>query len=232
LVAGSVAAGLVIALGAGSAQAAAPNALVYACFSKKQANGISAGYARIADAKGSPLKAGSSCRRDEFSTKMFWNAKGETGASGPKGDTGATGPKGDTGATGAKGDTGPKGDPGIGGAAGLAGIEVVSVSEPASGYNGTAGKIATATCPSGKVVIGGGGGHTFPPPNPNPPPPTVPPTPDPLAPASPQDLALVSSEPGTLVNGKPTSWTVRSSEIRQGGIYSLHATAICATAAP
>lgn len=232
LVAGTAAAGLVAALGAAPAHTAAPDGLIYACISKKT-KGLSAGYTRIADSKGAPLKAASPCRKNEFSTKVFWNARGpagETGAVGPKGDPGPKGDKGDTGPQGPAGSgAGVKGDKGDPGTPGVSGLEVVTASNPAAGtYNGTAGKIAIATCPAGKFVVGGGGGHAFPGPNPNPPPPTTPPTPDPLAPASPFDLALSSSEPSAVVSGKPTAWRVQSSEIRQGGIYAVTATAICA----
>jgi hypothetical protein len=34
------------------------------------------------------------------------------------------------------------------------------------------------------------------------------------------------------VNGKPTAWKVRVSEIRQGGIYAIHAWAVCANVEP
>jgi hypothetical protein len=205
--------------------------MVYACISKKQANGISAGYARIAGPTGKPLKASSSCRRDEFSTKVFWNAKGPSGAAGAKGDTGAAGTKGDTGATGATGPTGATGATGAAGAPGspgLSGLQVVTTrvpaanGNPAADWNGANGKIAIATCPAGKYVVGGGVGETYPALDP-----ALPPT-DPSQPASPLTLAVASSEPTTLVNGKPTEWRAQVVEIVNGGRYAIVATAICA----
>ena len=112
--------------------------------------------------------------------------KGETGAAGPKGDTGATGPKGDAGATGPKGDTGavgPKGDAGasgpqgptgeagspgaigpmgpigpqgIQGMPGVSGYEVVFTPFTSFTVNGNQTVALNATCPAGKVAIGGG----------------------------------------------------------------------------
>jgi len=65
---------------------------------------------------------------------------------GPKGDPGAPGPKGD------KGDTGPKGDPGLPGVSGYQQVVVHKQIDP----NFSVFTEAQATCPAGKVVIGGG----------------------------------------------------------------------------
>jgi hypothetical protein len=123
---------------------------------------------------------GLSCATGE--TRLTWNQKGDTGATGAKGDTGATGAKGDTGnvgpigATGAKGDTGnvgpigatgAKGDTGdagpIGasgatgatGAAGPAGVPGLKGDKGDKGDNGDTG----ATGPAGPA--GSGGAVTF-----------------------------------------------------------------------
>jgi hypothetical protein len=73
--------------------------------------------------------------------------RGATGPAGPTGPIGATGPTGLTGPRGATGPTGATGAPG------LTGYQVVtaSVSTPAGAFGGI-----QATCPSGKVPLGGG----------------------------------------------------------------------------
>lgn len=75
-------------------------------------------------------------------------ATGAAGAAGPAGATGATGPAGSTGATGATGPTGPTGATGLSGYERVQGA-VVNTTPLAS-------NTATATCPAGKVVVGGG----------------------------------------------------------------------------
>jgi hypothetical protein len=76
---------------------------------------------------------------------MSWNQKG---AAGPQGDTGASGPQGATGATGA---TGPQGVPGPEGA-----LTITTVTAGTPIFNGSNQPSATATCPAGTVVTGGG----------------------------------------------------------------------------
>jgi hypothetical protein len=66
------------------------------------------------------------------------------GPKGDKGDSGAPGPQGDAGA---RGEPGPKGDPGF------SGREVKIVQ---SGESSTDSKFVFASCPAGKVIIGGG----------------------------------------------------------------------------
>jgi len=75
----------------------------------------------------------SSCKSNE--TDIAWNQQGV------KGDTGATGA---VGATGPTGETGQQGIPGVSG-------RVVITSQPQGG-----GHAATAECPAGKSVLGGG----------------------------------------------------------------------------
>jgi Collagen triple helix repeat (20 copies) len=79
---------------------------------------------------------------------------GAVGPQGPKGDKGDKGDKGPKGDKGSKGDKGDKGDPGP---ASIPGYEVVQGPTTSLAANSLA--IATATCPSGKKVIGGGGHH-------------------------------------------------------------------------
>lgn len=85
--------------------------------------------------------------------------KGDTGAQGPKGDkgnTGAQGPKGDKGDTGAQGPKGDKGDTGAQGSPGISGYIIVA-QQRTDTVKGWDWRGITATCPSGKKVIGGGG---------------------------------------------------------------------------
>jgi hypothetical protein len=79
-------------------------------------------------------------------------ARGPAGITGPQGPAGigAPGPTGPQGAPGAQGAPGTQGIQGVQGAPGLAGVQyVVEVGVPGEGS-------ATATCPDGKYVIGGG----------------------------------------------------------------------------
>jgi hypothetical protein len=87
------------------------------------------------------------------------------GVQGPKGDTGATGPPGPQGLKGDTGATGPAGPQGVQGPAGasgsVSGVQIIeatttSSSSPVFGTTAT----ATATCPSGKILLGGGGSLT------------------------------------------------------------------------
>ena len=76
--------------------------------------------------------------------------KGGTGSQGIQGIQGLQGPKGDTGAQGIQGPKGDKGDPG---SSGVSGYLLMSASKTCGP---TVTCTATATCPSGKVVLGGG----------------------------------------------------------------------------
>ena len=96
---------------------------------------------------------------------------GSTGPAGPAGPTGATGATGATGPTGPRGPAGPSGPTGPKGATGATGpagvANVQRVVGPESAFNTTKQKQAQATCPIGKVAVGGGytvrgGGGTSP----------------------------------------------------------------------
>ncbi len=92
------------------------------------------------------------CRPEE--TGVQWNQQGPpgpVGAPGPQGPIGPTGPAGPPGPQGAQGPAGPQGPAG-----GLAGRVVVSTefTVPHSTFEFT--YVATALCPTGKVVLGGG----------------------------------------------------------------------------
>jgi Collagen triple helix repeat (20 copies) len=76
-------------------------------------------------------------------------AQGQTGPQGPAGPTGATGPQGPAGPTGATGPQGP-----VGPAAATGYQQVVGT---ATATNSTSPETATASCPAGKIVVGGGG---------------------------------------------------------------------------
>lgn len=84
---------------------------------------------------------------------------GDTGPQGPQGETGPTGPQGTTGAQGpqgAAGPQGPRGEQGIQGQTGLAAWERIESICTSSGSSVT----CTATCSSGKKVLGGGASNT------------------------------------------------------------------------
>jgi hypothetical protein len=72
------------------------------------------------------------------------------GPQGPRGDTGAPGPKGDPGATGPQGVQGERGLPGV------SGYEQITVDKQTN-PDVSIFTFATATCPIGKVAVGGGG---------------------------------------------------------------------------
>jgi len=82
-----------------------------------------------------------------------WGAVGARGPAGPAGANGATGPQGPGGPAGAKGDKGDKGDTGATGPPGVSGLVRVTAG---SAFDNVNGKSATATCPTGKRVVGSG----------------------------------------------------------------------------
>ena len=85
---------------------------------------------------------------------------GPTGPAGAQGPAGAMGPAGATGPAGAAGPAGPEGPQGIQGLTGppggVAGAALVTVRVPASGFDTTSPKVATALCGVGETVLGGG----------------------------------------------------------------------------
>jgi hypothetical protein len=92
-------------------------------------------------------------------------SQGAAGPAGPRGFPGATGPQGPVGpagaagAKGAAGTPGPAGPAGAKGASGVASSSVVQGTAVTSIADPTAGTItsATASCPAGRVLLGGGG---------------------------------------------------------------------------
>ena len=95
-------------------------------------------------------------------------AKGDTGATGPEGPAGSSGPAGPTGPTGPQGlqgvqglqgPQGPQGFPGMPGVNGVSGWELVWALTPSTGGTSVAPFTifpASASCPGGKLPIGGG----------------------------------------------------------------------------
>lgn len=80
---------------------------------------------------------------------------GPVGAAGPKGDAGPQGMVGPQGAAGVQGPAGPAGPPGsLVGSGTLSGFERVKQRYDLKGAFGT--EFLTATCPQGKIAIGGG----------------------------------------------------------------------------
>jgi hypothetical protein len=146
-----IAVGLAIATGAVASVAAGAipdsSGVIHSCYAQR------GGYVRVIDSATSHCKSGE--------TGLNWNKTGPAGPQGPTGATGPAGPKGATGATGpagpkgATGDTGPAGPQGPAGPAG--GLSLVQVVDgdtlPAPAGHNTP---AEATCPTGKVVTGGG----------------------------------------------------------------------------
>ena len=148
----------ILALSGGLVYAAIPSSdgLIHACYQ------TATGQLRVIDAA-----AGQTCRDNERT--ISWSEQGPQGDQGPeglKGDTGLTGatgpqgPQGDTGATGATGPQGPQGATGATGATGpqgpaggVSGYEIVSVTVERSASPFSS---ATAACPDGKSVLGGG----------------------------------------------------------------------------
>ncbi len=113
---------------------------------------------------------------------------------GPAGDRGAQGP------TGPQGPIGPQGLQGVPGGPGISGYEIVTSESP---FSSDPGRGATADCPTGKVVIGGGG-RVF---------------------GSVDGIALFASDPS--MDG--SSWSAEAREIvSNAGDWSVMALAICA----
>ena len=104
-------------------------------------------------------------------------------------------PAGPAGPAGQQGPAGPQGAPG------LAGLEIVSAESPSSS---DASRQVEATCPAGKVVVGGGA-HIW---------------------NAPGDVALDESYPAGTSKWRATAWEVNAT----GANWHLMAYAICAAA--
>jgi hypothetical protein len=111
--------------------------------------------------------------------------QGLPGPAGPQGPIGPTGAAGARGATGPVGPAGPAGPAGTKGASGVASSSVVegtavgSIADPSTGTTTT----ATASCPAGRVLLGGGGQVTD------------------VAPGAGSKAAASSSTTGTAITG-------------------------------
>lgn len=81
--------------------------------------------------------------------EVSWTEGGE-GPPGPQGEQGPPGPQGEQGPPGPQGEQGPTGPPGI------SGYEIVEVEQTITMAPGDPGVFVTATCPSGKKILGGG----------------------------------------------------------------------------
>ena len=127
-------------------------------------------------------------------------ADGLNGLDGADGADGADGPAGPQGAIGPAGVAGPVGPTGPVGPAAVSGYEVVSAVATNNGSTMT----QTATCPTGKKVLGGGANTTN------------------------NNLHIVGSAPSGTLN--QTAWTATADRIAQvgGSQYTLTVYAICA----
>ena len=98
-------------------------------------------------------------------SKISWSSKGQRGSEGLPGPIGLVGPTGAAGAGGSKGATGPTGTAGAKGATGNTGptevTRVAGAEVTVTGIVGTLSGEATATCPTGSTVVGGGASTKF-----------------------------------------------------------------------
>jgi hypothetical protein len=83
-------------------------------------------------------------------------ADGADGQAGATGSTGATGAQGIQGVQGERGPTGPEGPRGFQGVQGAPGVSALERVEATVNYVNAEYHTATATCPAGKKIIGGG----------------------------------------------------------------------------
>ena len=117
------------------------------------------------------------------------------------------GQKGDKGEKGDKGDKGAKGDKGDAGPPGLSERAVVSAM---SGINSESSRLVQATCPAGKVAVGGGGVAV------------------PVITGSNAPIAVTRTSPFG-----PTGWIVTAQEMSAfGGNWWIQAHVVCAKVAP
>jgi len=105
-----------------------------------------------AKAKGGSIKPGAPLKlREQCAAKEVQVDAADVGLQGPQGEPGAQGEQGSQGLQGETGETGAAGAPG------LAGVEIVEAFG-ATVITSPDNSSATASCPEGKVVIGGGVG--------------------------------------------------------------------------
>jgi hypothetical protein len=132
---------------------------------------------------------------------------GPQGVPGPQGPIGPQGPQGPPG-TGAQGPQGPEGPVGPQGPPGtVTGFELVNVSSPTGG---AASYTATAFCPAGKLLVGGGYGIS-----------DVPGT-----------FMVMASGPDHPVGAPSVGWTVIARRTDGTVDWSVEAKALCAAATP
>ncbi len=128
---------------------------------------------------------------------------------GQVGDDGAQGIQGTQGAPGSTGPQGPVGIQGVPGVTGPAGVSELQIVPGIASADTSALRTVVATCPSGKVAVGGGYETS-----------NV---------SSASNIAIFNSYPSS-----PTEWTASGTTIVVGGdtSYSLTAYVICATSTP
>jgi len=133
----------VAAVGAGTAYATIPdgNGVIHACYQR------SGGSLRVIDS------SVTNCGSKE--TSLNWNVQGAQGPQGPAGPPGPAGPAGTPGAEGPPGPQGPEGPQGAAGPPGP-GVSQYEVATGIAFLQPGTGDTATASCPTGKKVLGGG----------------------------------------------------------------------------
>jgi Collagen triple helix repeat (20 copies) len=186
-----VLAALLVALG-GAAYAAIPDSsgVINGCYDNVS------GELRVFDSDDGEPKG---CTRKE--TQLDWSRQGPQGPPGPQGPQGATGPQGPSGATGPQGAVGPQGPPG------LSGYLLVTVFTESSAADNRG---ATAECPSGRKVLGGGGRIASP------------------VGEHQRGVYIADSNPSGT-----DAWIVTASEsVENGAVWGLTAYAICAVVVP
>jgi len=102
---------------------------------------------------GGKLRLGSVCKKKE--RPITWNHTGPQGPAGPAGPAGSAGPAGATGPAGAAGAAGAAGPAGPAGPTASTVTAGAVQNQPNPGVD--TAKAATASCPAGKVMLGGGG---------------------------------------------------------------------------
>lgn len=104
---------------------------------------------------GGKLRLGTVCKR-KTERPITWNQTGPAGPVGPVGPAGHSGPAGPAGPAGSAGAPGPAGPAGATGPPGPTGSTVTSGAPVTQNGGQDTLATATATCPAGKVLLGGG----------------------------------------------------------------------------